>query len=214
MIRMNALCNLRSCIFIFLLSVICIFVINIVALCQEDDADVTREITAGYVEPGTACLIYSLDDEKINNGSGPRWLAADPNTSDVGLINESRNSTVNKWRITWIGYPDIYAIECSVNGEQRWLYGNTNDGLISLTNERNDGTKWLLKKIHDDPYIYRIQAYSRGPKRWLFGDIYEGSVGLWSDPSQKNGNPDIFNSDTSWEIMDRFGNALEIGFLI
>jgi hypothetical protein len=196
-----------------LLIVISIFVINIAALCQEDDGNQTREAAAAYVEPGTACLIYSLDDEKTNSGSGSRWLTCDSNTMEVGLTNDSGHGMVKRWRITRIGEdPEIYTIECSVNGEQRWLHGNTNDGLISLISEgRDDGSKWLLKKIHDDPYIYRIQAYSRGPKRWLFGDIYEGRVGLWSDTSYKNGDSDIFNSDTSWEITDRFGNDLEIG---
>jgi hypothetical protein len=210
MTRMNTLHNLRSSTFNFLLVVICIFAVNIVALCQEDDEDVTRESTAYYVEPGTACSIYSLDNEEIDGEAGPRWLAGNPTTAEVGLISSSRPGMVNKWRITRVGEdPDIYTIECSANGKQRWLYGNTNNGLISLASgRRDDGAKWLLKKIHDDPYIYRIQVYSRGPKRWLFGDTYEGNIGLRRDAS--HGNPDIFNSDTSWEIMDRFGNDLEI----
>jgi|GEM_PF-6279936 len=214
---MNDLWNLRRRISIVLLGVICIFIMSIVTLCQEDDfvIDPGAGSWAGTIaaEPmGRDCLIYSLDSEQKNGGTELRWLAGDPTTSEVGLISDSGSGMVKKWRITKIDNdPDIYKIECLVNGEQQWLAGNPKSGTVFLTDSPE--TKWQLIRINDDPYIYRMKIYGTGPeedKRWLFGSNDDGSVGVGSNAHYQYSNSNIFNSDTSWEITDQDMDNLKI----
>jgi hypothetical protein len=210
---MNDLRNLGRCFSIVLLGVICIFIMSILTLCQEDDSD-HQAGTIGLEPMGRECLIYSVDREQIKGGTELRWLAGDPSTSEVRLISDSSDSEsdlVKRWRIAKIDNdPDIYTIECLVNGGRQWLAGRTKSGNVFLSDSPE--TKWQLNKIHDDPCLYRIKIYRTEPedKRWLFGANDDGSVGVGSNAGYQYSNYNIFNSDTSWEITDKNMKNLEI----
>jgi hypothetical protein len=186
---------------------------SISILCQENDLDHQAGTIA--VEPmGRECLIYSVDREQIKGGTELRWLAGDPSASEVRLISDSSDSEsdmVNRWRITKIDSdPDIYTIECLVNGEPQWLAARPKSGKVFLSDSPE--TKWQLNKIHDDPYLYRIKIYRTEPEdnRWLFGANDDGRVGVGSNANYQYSNYNIFNSDTSWELTDKNMKNLEI----
>ena len=151
------------------------------------------------------CQIYSLDREEFYGG--PRWLAYNPENDDIELI-----SSPCSWRIAKINEnPDIYTFEYKNGGEALWLRVNPEGGWVELsTDKKSDYTKWFLKNISNNPPIYRIQTYKKVTNRWLFGCVDDGSVGLSKNKNFMFSDYDIFNSDTSWLIEDRYGNALDL----
>jgi hypothetical protein len=205
-IRMSALWNLRKCIFIILLLGAIFISMSVVVLCQDDDP--VREQQGGSRAPtpvGKSCQIYCLDREEMN--FGPRWLAYDTGDDEIMLAGMPQI-----WQITKIEDPNIYTIVYNQGGGARRLRVNPEGGWVELgtPDQIGDYTKWFLRKISDDPPTYRIQTYKGVRNRWLYGCINDGSVGLSNNRNYMFSNYDIFNSDTSWQIKDRNGIALDL----
>lgn len=188
----------------FLVVVVFIFSLSTTIICDDDVW--TRGGVFAPTPMGMNCQIYSLDREEFYGG--PRWLACNPETDEIKLI-----SSPCSWRITKINEnPDIYTFEYKSDGEARLLRVNPEGGWVELgtSDKKGDYTKWSLKKISNNPPIYRIQTYKEVANRWLFGCVDDGRVGLSKNKNYMFSDYNIFNSDTSWQIEDRYGNALDL----
>jgi hypothetical protein len=205
--RMNVLLIWKKSIIILLLSAI--FLLGIGALCQDEETG-TRGMsgfTSDSHPMGITCYIWSFDRNDAKGGAGTRFLAANPNSGDIGLIFGGPSvGMVNRWNIAKVGDQNLYEIRLANN--DLWLVGWPNDGSIKL---QPWSSTWHINKIHQNPTIYRMIPDGLGPEggsRWLFGSSDSGIIGLTKNRDGMFTQGTIFNSDTSWRIEDDSGNDL------